>query len=135
MFTDVQRYSPQKAHRCTQSAMAAMAWKRISRATPVFDPVSESVMRIMIVTLMALLLSGCLVRTAASVVTAPFKVVGQAADWATTSQDEADRNSGRELRREEERRGREYRECLDDYEREYCDEVYASPNGSDDEER
>ncbi|MGJ8536383.1 MAG: hypothetical protein ACSHW2_04460 [Parasphingopyxis sp.] len=92
-------------------------------------------MRIMIVTLMALLLSGCIARTAASVVTAPFKVVGQAADWATTSQDEADRNRGRELRREEERRGREYRECLDDYDRAYCDEVYGSPYGSDDEER
>lgn len=92
-------------------------------------------MRIMIVTLMALLLSGCIARTAAGVVTAPFKVVGQAADWATTSQDEADRNRGRELRREEERLGREYRECLDDYDRDYCDEVYGSPYGSEDEER
>ena len=90
-------------------------------------------MRIMIVTLMALLLSGCIARTAASVVTAPFKVVGQAADWATTSQDEADRNRGRELRREEERRGREYRECLDDYDRAYCDEVYGSPYGSEED--
>ena len=92
-------------------------------------------MRIMIVSLMALLLSGCIARTAAGVVTAPFKVVGQAADWATTSQDEADRNRGRELRREEERLGREYRECLDDYDRDYCDEVYGSPYGSEDEER
>jgi uncharacterized protein YceK len=92
-------------------------------------------MRIMIVSLMALLLSGCIARTAASVVTAPFKVVGQAADWATTSQDEADRNRGRELRREEERLGREYRECLDDYDRAYCDEVFGSPYGSDDEGR
>ncbi len=90
-------------------------------------------MRIMIVTLMALLLSGCIARTAASVVTAPFKVVGQAADWATTSQDESDRNRGRELRREEERRGREYRECLDDYDRAYCDEVYGSPYGSEED--
>lgn len=92
-------------------------------------------MRILIVSLMALLLSGCIARTAASVVTAPFKVVGQAADWATTSQDEADRNRGRELRREEERLGREYRECLDDYDRAYCDEVFGSPYGSDDEGR
>lgn len=90
-------------------------------------------MRIMIVTLMALLLSGCIARTAANVVTAPFKAVGQAADWATTSQDEADRNRGRELRREEERRGREYRECLDDYDRPYCDGVYGSPYGSDED--
>ncbi|WP_246263342.1 hypothetical protein [Parasphingopyxis algicola] len=83
-------------------------------------------MRIMIVTLMALLLSGCIARTAASVVTAPFKAVGQAADWATTSQDEADRNRGREIREEEERLGREWRECMEDHERAYCDEIYYS---------
>lgn len=54
---------------------------------------------------MALVLSGC-VSTVASVVTAPVKVVGQAADWATTSQDEADRNRGRALREREERVGK-----------------------------
>jgi hypothetical protein len=53
----------------------------------------------------ALLLSGC-VNTVASVVTAPVKAVSQAADWATTSQDEADRNRGRELRAREERVGK-----------------------------
>ncbi|MGP1353095.1 MAG: hypothetical protein ACTS1Z_07210 [Parasphingopyxis sp.] len=83
-------------------------------------------MRIMIVTLMALLLSGCIVRTAADVVTAPVRAVGQVADWATTSQEEADRNRGREIREEEERLGREYRECLEDYERAYCEEIYYS---------
>lgn len=83
-------------------------------------------MRIMIVTLMALMLSGCIVRTAADVVTAPVRAVGQVADWTTTSQDEADRNRGREIREEEERLGREYRECLDDYERDYCDDIYYS---------
>jgi hypothetical protein len=46
--------------------------------------------------------TGC-VSTAKTIVTAPFKVVGQAADWATTSQDEADRNRGRKLRKAEER--------------------------------
>jgi len=81
-------------------------------------------MRITIVTLTGLLLSGCIVRTAAEVVTAPVRAVGQAADWATTSQDEADRNRGREIREEEERLGREYRECLEDNEREYCDEIH-----------
>ena len=50
--------------------------------------------------LVPLLLSGC-VSTIGSVVTAPFKVAGKAADWATTSQDEADRNRGRKLRHAE----------------------------------
>ncbi|NNC73390.1 MAG: hypothetical protein HKN78_11025 [Sphingomonadaceae bacterium] len=81
-------------------------------------------MRIVIIIIMAGMLSGCIARTAASVVTAPFKVVGQAADWATTSQDEADRNRGREIRAEEERIGREYRECREDYDRAYCDELF-----------
>ncbi|MGP1282681.1 MAG: hypothetical protein ACTS1X_06870 [Parasphingopyxis sp.] len=83
-------------------------------------------MRIVIVTLMALLLSGCIARTAANVVTAPVRAVGQVADWATTSQDEADRNRGREIREEEERLGREWRECMEDYDRAYCDEIYYS---------
>lgn len=54
-----------------------------------------------------LLLPGCVVGTATKVVTAPVKAGAKAADWATTSQDEADRNRGRELRREEERRRKE----------------------------
>jgi len=33
------------------------------------------------------------------VVTAPIKATAKAADWATTSGDEADRSRGRELRR------------------------------------
>lgn len=64
-------------------------------------------MRISILALAVLLLPGCIARTAASVVTAPVKVAGKAADWTTTSQDEADRNRGRELRKEEERRRKE----------------------------
>jgi hypothetical protein len=57
------------------------------------------------VPLVALTLSGC-VSTIASVVTAPVKVVGKAADLATTSQAEADRNRGRALREREERIGK-----------------------------
>ena len=86
----------------------------------------ESNMRIMIVALMALLLSGCIARTAVDVVTAPVRAVGQVADWATTSQDEADRNRGREIREEEEELGRDWRECMEDNEREYCDDLYYS---------
>jgi hypothetical protein len=64
---------------------------------------------VVLAALLPLLTGGC-IRTAASVVTAPFKVAGQAADWATTSQDEADRNFGREMRKKEAREGRERRD-------------------------
>lgn len=53
--------------------------------------------------------TGC-VRTAASIVKAPFQVAGKAVDWTTTSQSEADRNYGRKMRKAEEREGRERRE-------------------------
>jgi hypothetical protein len=65
-------------------------------------------MRILILVVTAFALSGC-VRTVGAVVTAPVKVVSQGADWATTSQDEADRNRGREIRKQEEREARERR--------------------------
>jgi len=51
----------------------------------------------------SLTLSGCLVRTAANVVTAPVRVASKAVDVATTSQSEADENRGREIRRREEK--------------------------------
>ena len=57
-----------------------------------------------------LLATGGCVRTVASVATAPFKVAGQTVDWATTSQDEADRNYGRKMRKKEAREGRERRD-------------------------
>jgi hypothetical protein len=56
--------------------------------------------------LMLLALPGC-VRTVASVVTAPVRATGQIVDWTTTSQDEADRNYGRKMRKQEAREGRE----------------------------
>lgn len=86
-------------------------------------------MRIIAVALIALLLSGCIARTAVDVVTAPVRAVGQVADWATTSQDEADRNRGREIREQEEELGRQWRECMEDHDREYCDDIYyRQPN-------
>lgn len=57
----------------------------------------------------AMMLSGC-VSTAASIVTAPVRVAGKAADWATTSQSESDEKRGRDLRHREERLGRLQRE-------------------------
>ena len=49
-----------------------------------------------------LALSGCIARTAASVVTAPVKVGSKAVDLATTSRSEADEKRGREIRKREE---------------------------------
>lgn len=63
-------------------------------------------MRAVIVAVMAApLLAGC-VSAVKTVVTAPVKAVGQVADWSTTSQDESDRNRGREMRKSEERVGK-----------------------------
>jgi hypothetical protein len=68
----------------------------------------------------ALALQGCLAKTVVDVATLPVKAVAKGADWATTSQDEADRNRGRELRKREEKLGklerdyaRQYRRCED----------------------
>ncbi len=58
---------------------------------------------------LALLLSGCLARTAVDIVTLPVKAVGAGVDAVTTSQSEADQRRGRELREAEEREGREAR--------------------------
>ena len=66
------------------------------------------------------LLTGC-ISTVKSVATAPFKVVGQAADWATTSQDEADRNLGREVRKQQEEEGKAIRRCQKDPKRDECE--------------
>jgi hypothetical protein len=62
---------------------------------------------IMLAATLPLLSGGCVAKTAFDVVTLPVKAAGQAADWATTSQDEADRNAGRKLRKQEAREGRE----------------------------
>lgn len=73
------------------------------------------------------LLSGCIASTAASIVTAPVRVVAKGADWATTSQSEADEKRGRDLRKREERLGkleRDYHrhaERCDDGDRDACD--------------
>lgn len=51
----------------------------------------------------ALLLSGCVTSAVKTVVTAPIKATGAIIDATTTSQAEADRNRGREMRKQEER--------------------------------
>lgn len=51
-------------------------------------------------------LGGCIAKTALDVATLPVRAGAQAADWATTSQDEADRNYGRKMRKQEARDAR-----------------------------
>ena len=60
----------------------------------------------------ALMLTGCVAKTAFDVVTAPVRVGSQVVDWTTTSQDEADRARGREIRRREEHVGKLQRDLL-----------------------
>lgn len=64
-------------------------------------------MRVLIILISSLIISGCLARTAVDIVTLPVKVASKAVDVATTSQAEADRNRGRELRKAEERERKE----------------------------
>lgn len=63
--------------------------------------------RILLLVPLALLSSGCIAKTAYDVVTLPVKAVGQGVDWATTSQEESDRNYGKRMREAEAREGKE----------------------------
>ena len=56
----------------------------------------------------AMTLGGCL-STAGKIITAPVKAASWTVDKATTSQSEADRNRGREIRKQEEREAKERR--------------------------
>ena len=77
----------------------------------------------------AFMLHGCIARTAVDVATLPVRAASKGVDLATTSQSEADRNRGRELRQREERLGRlrrEYEREIDrcqDGDRRACDEA------------
>ncbi len=66
-------------------------------------------MRIVLLIAAPLLLGGCIVRTAADIVTLPVKAASAGVDALTTSQAEADQRRGREIREAEEREGREAR--------------------------
>ena len=54
-----------------------------------------------------LLSGGCIAKTIVDVATLPLKVAGQGVDWATTSQEEADRNYGKKMRKKEAQEGAE----------------------------
>jgi hypothetical protein len=60
--------------------------------------------------LLILSLGGC-VSTAAHIVTMPVRATAKAVDWATVSQDEADRNRGRRERKAEKKERKEARKA------------------------
>ena len=68
----------------------------------------------LIIAVLPLTLSGCVVgtvaETAVDVVTLPVKAVSAGVDAVTTSQSERDEKAGRELRKQDEERGRLARE-------------------------
>jgi hypothetical protein len=69
-----------------------------------------------LIILLPLMLGGCvgtIAKTAFDVVTLPVKVVAAGVDAATTSQSEADEKRGRELRKQDEARGRMAREMAE----------------------
>lgn len=70
-------------------------------------------LRLSLAALAAVILQGCLAKTAVDVVTLPVKVASTGVDLATTSQSEADQKRGREIRQREERLG----ELQRDYDR------------------
>lgn len=81
---------------------------------------------------LALTLGGCLAKAAVDVATAPVRLASGAIDLATTSQEEADRNRGREMRQREERYarldreyGKQLKRCQDGSRR-ACDHARAA---------
>ena len=68
-------------------------------------------MRLFLVPLAALLLPGCIAKTALDVATLPVKVASAGVDAVVTTQAEADRKRGRQIRRQEECMGREERKA------------------------
>lgn len=80
----------------------------------------------------SLMLPGCLAKTVVDVATLPVRAGAKAVDLATTSQSEADRNRGRELRKREEQLGklerayaRQSQKC-DAGDADACDEARAT---------
>ena len=70
-------------------------------------------MKLILLVLLPLTLSGCVVgavaSTAVAVATLPVKIASAGVDAVTTSQKEADEKRGREIRKQEEERGKQLR--------------------------
>lgn len=58
---------------------------------------------VILISLAAAMLTGCVARTALSIATAPVRVASKTVDVMTTSQSEADENRGRAMRKNEQR--------------------------------
>ena len=58
-----------------------------------------------------LLSGGCIAKTIVDVATLPVKAASQGVDWATTSQEESDRNYGKKMRKKEAAEGKARREA------------------------
>ena len=65
--------------------------------------------RLFLLAPLPVILSGCLASAAIEVATLPVTIVSETVDAVTTSQAEADRRRGREIREADERAGREAR--------------------------
>ena len=61
-------------------------------------PLPTRPLALLLVCASPMLLGGCLAKTAVDVVTLPVRAAGKAVDLMTTSQEEADRNRGRDMR-------------------------------------
>ncbi|MEO8722515.1 MAG: hypothetical protein ABI395_03190 [Sphingobium sp.] len=73
-----------------------------------------TVTRFALISTAALLTAGCVAKTIVGVATLPVRATSQTADWATVSQDEADRDRGRRDRKaEREARKRDREACRD----------------------
>ena len=68
---------------------------------------------ILIAAALPLATGGCIAKTIVDVATLPIKAGSQAADWATTSQEESDRNYGRKMRKKEAAEGKAARAADD----------------------
>jgi hypothetical protein len=66
-------------------------------------------MRLFLLPLAALLLPGCIARTAVAVATLPVKIASAGVDAVVTTQGESDRKRGARIRRQEECLGKEER--------------------------
>lgn len=66
-------------------------------------------MSIVLASVPLLTTGGCVAKAAWDVATLPVRAGSQVVDWSTTSQEEADRNYGRKMRKKEAEEGRQRR--------------------------
>src|SRR3546814_3063556 len=75
------------------------------------ERVEEKAMRMVILAVLPLALTGCIAKTALDVATLPVKAASKTVDVMTTSQSEADEKRGRAVRKQEECVGKEQRQA------------------------